>query len=93
MARSSFTTVGSSRLCNCIITKNIVRYGWNKRLRALFGSAQLKRIFEQFQSQLDEKILKAMRYVGERFVNKARLNGNYTDRTGTLEVQSGISFF
>lgn len=58
-------------------------------LRALFNGRQLQNIFDHFQEQIDDKVLEAFTYLGEEFVNKARISGNYTDRTGNLRSSIG----
>tara|TARA_B110001452_G_scaffold28410_1_gene22313 strand:- start:2275 stop:2703 length:429 start_codon:yes stop_codon:yes gene_type:complete len=60
-----------------------------KGLRALFTGSQLINVFNQFQQEVDKKTLEAFQYVGEQFVNKARVNGNYSDRTGNLRSSIG----
>lgn len=58
-------------------------------IKALFTGKQLTDIFEHFQKDVDDKTLQTLQYLGEQFVNKARLNGNYTDRTGNLRSSIG----
>lgn len=58
-------------------------------LKALFGAAQVKNILERFQEESDKKILRIYQYLGEEFVDKARLAGNYKDRTGNLRSSIG----
>lgn len=58
-------------------------------IKALFTGKQLANVFEQFQNEVDDKILQTLQYMGERFVNKARLSGNYRDRTGNLRSSIG----
>jgi len=58
-------------------------------LRALFTGRRLQNVFDRFEQEVDRKTLEAYRFVGERFVDKARLNGNYTDRTGNLRSSIG----
>lgn len=58
-------------------------------IRALFNGRQLQNIFETFQKDVDNKSLQTLQYMGEEFVNKARLSGNYTDRTGNLRSSIG----
>lgn len=58
-------------------------------IKALFTGKQLQSVFEQFQKEVDNKTLQTLQYMGEEFVNKARLSGNYTDRTGNLRSSIG----
>ncbi|MBD0822639.1 hypothetical protein [Aestuariibaculum marinum] len=58
-------------------------------LTPLFKGKQLQNIFDQFKKQVDEKTLQTLQYLGEQFVNQARLTGNYTDRTGNLRSSIG----
>lgn len=58
-------------------------------IKALFKGKQLQNIFETFEKDVDNKTLQTLQFVGEKFVNKARLTGNYTDRTGNLRSSIG----
>ncbi|MDB0602359.1 hypothetical protein PL373_14655 [Tenacibaculum maritimum] len=58
-------------------------------IKALFNGVQLNNIFEQFQEKVHSDILNTLRFVGEEFVNKARISGNYKDRTGNLRSSIG----
>lgn len=58
-------------------------------IRALFTGKQLQNIFETFQNDVENKMLLMLQYIGEQFVNKARLSGNYKDRTGNLRSSIG----
>jgi hypothetical protein len=41
-----------------------------------------------FKHQIDDAILK-LSFIGEEFINNAKLNGNYKDRTGNLRSSIG----
>ncbi|AOR28727.1 hypothetical protein FORMB_16880 [Formosa sp. Hel1_33_131] len=58
-------------------------------LRALFTGRQFQNVFDQFQQEVDRKTLEAYQFIGETFVNEARISGNYTDRTGNLRSSIG----
>ena len=58
-------------------------------LKSLFNGRQMQNIFSQFQERADEKAILTLQYLGEQFVNNARLSGNYTDRTGNLRSSIG----
>lgn len=58
-------------------------------VKALFTGKQVANIFEQFEKEADKKLLQTLQYLGEQFVNKARISGNYTDRTGNLRSSVG----
>ncbi|MEE9408268.1 MAG: hypothetical protein V3V28_09355 [Polaribacter sp.] len=58
-------------------------------IKALFNGVQLNNIFEQFQEKVHSDILNTLRFVGEEFVNKARITGNYKDITGNLRSSIG----
>lgn len=57
--------------------------------KSLFNGAQVQNIMEQFQEKLDSKTVEILQYIGEQFVNEARIKGNYTDRTGNLRSSIG----
>lgn len=58
-------------------------------LKALFTGRDVANVFDEFRQQAEDKMLLAMQYAGEQFVNKARLTGNYTDDTGNLRSSIG----
>ena len=58
-------------------------------LRPLFNTKQVQSVLADFKKKQDDKILKVLQFKGEEFVNKARLSGNYTDRTGNLRSSVG----
>ncbi|WP_142783352.1 hypothetical protein [Changchengzhania lutea] len=58
-------------------------------IRALFKGKQIESIFNQLQKDVDNKALQTLQYIGEQFVNEARISGNYTDRTGNLRSSIG----
>ena len=58
-------------------------------INPLFGGQLIKNIFDQFQKNLNHKIISTLQYLGEEFVNKARSVSTYKDRTGNLRVSIG----
>ncbi|SFS30783.1 hypothetical protein [Lutibacter maritimus] len=58
-------------------------------LKALFKGAQFREVFEQFEEQTNNKFLEILQYLGEKFVNEARSNDTYKDRTGNLRSSIG----
>ena len=58
-------------------------------IKSLFSAKQLENAFDQFQEKIHDDILQTFQFVGEHFVNNARLSGNYTDRTGNLRSSIG----
>lgn len=58
-------------------------------LRALFTSKQVGEFVDNFIERKQNQILQTLRFMGETFVNKARLSGNYQDRTGNLRSSIG----
>lgn len=58
-------------------------------LKALFNGRQLANIFDQFQEKVHDNILQTFQFIGEEFVNRARVSGNYKDRTGNLRSSIG----
>jgi hypothetical protein len=53
-----------------------------------FGNA-FSNVFNEFQEKAQNDILQTLQYAGETFVNKARISGNYKDRTGNLRSSIG----
>ena len=58
-------------------------------LSAMFNAQTVQNIFDQFINDNDAKVLQSLQYIGEEFINKARLNGNYKDKTGNLRSSIG----
>lgn len=58
-------------------------------LRALFAINNLQSAFDTFQRQVDDKVIVALSYMGETFVNKARSIDTYKDNTGNLRASIG----
>lgn len=58
-------------------------------IKALFSSNTISQVLEQFKSDVEDKLLETLQYVGEEFVNKARSNNTYRDRTGNLRSSIG----
>ena len=59
------------------------------KLRPVFNMQLVKSTIENFAQQYDEKSILTLQYLGEEFINKARISGNYTDRTGNLRSSIG----
>lgn len=55
----------------------------------LFGGRQVQNVLDQFVERQERNTHQSLQYLGEEFVNKARLSGNYTDRTGNLRSSIG----
>jgi len=60
-----------------------------KGIRALFTGRQVQNYLDGVMEEQEKKSLLSLQYLGEEFVNKARLTGNYTDRTGNLRSSVG----
>lgn len=58
-------------------------------LNPLFNSAALQAAFNQFQKDVDGKVVQSLQYLGEDFVNKARNVETYKDRTSNLRASIG----
>lgn len=58
-------------------------------LTPMFTSKQVSSFLEKKVIEYDRKTGLALQYIGEQFVNAARLDGNYTDRTGNLRSSIG----
>lgn len=58
-------------------------------LKALFGRQFIQDRLNQFEKSFNEKMYQTLLRAGEEFLNKARVNGNYTDRTGNLRASIG----
>lgn len=58
-------------------------------LKALFGKQQIARVLENFQKENDSRMIQTLQFLGEQFVNKARLSDTYRDRTGNLRSSIG----
>lgn len=60
-----------------------------KSLAPLFRIKSIEKLFEDAISDVDKKALETLKYMGEKFVNDARVKGNYNDRTGNLRSSIG----
>ena len=58
-------------------------------LKGLFSRATVQRFLDEKMEAATDKVLEALQYEGELFVNKARLGGNYKDQTGNLRSSIG----
>lgn len=58
-------------------------------LTPMFNARQIQSVFDQFLSDVDGKTLQSLQYLGEEFINKARMNGTYKDDTGNLRSSIG----
>ena len=58
-------------------------------LKAMFSVGAIREYMEEQINNAEDKVLQALQYEGELFVNKARSSGNYTDRTGNLRSSIG----
>lgn len=59
------------------------------KLKPLFGAAQVRKAFDNLAEEYDKKMISTLQFIGEQFVNDARIKGNYTDRTGNLRSSIG----
>jgi hypothetical protein len=62
------------------------------RLSGISAAFNLNAVKQHLTNKVDEieaKILEALQYEGEEFVNKARLSANFKDRTGNLRSSIG----
>lgn len=60
-----------------------------KGLQPLFTIGHVQNVHDDYVSDIINKEIKALIYIGEQFVGKARITGNYTDRTGNLRSSIG----
>ena len=58
-------------------------------IKALFTGKQLMDVFNHFEHDKEQKMLKILQYKGEEFINRARSNNTYVDRTGNLRSSIG----
>jgi len=58
-------------------------------MKALFQSSAIGAVMKQFMLMSDEAIIATLYYLGEGFVNRCKLEGNYKDRTGNLRSSIG----
>lgn len=58
-------------------------------LKPMFNLTAIREFMEQQINNAEDKVLQALQYEGELFVNKARTSGNYKDRTGNLRSSIG----
>ena len=58
-------------------------------LAARFSMTGIREYVQGQVDQIEQKTLEALQYQGEEFVNKARNNQTYTDRTGNLRSSIG----
>lgn len=58
-------------------------------LKALFGVNQIKQVLSDYVDSADSQVLESLKFLGEEFVNKARLTNTYLDDTGNLRSSIG----
>lgn len=58
-------------------------------LKSNFNVNDFEKIFKEKQREIENKIIRILRYVGELAVNEAKLNGNYKDHTANLRNSIG----
>lgn len=58
-------------------------------LRPLFNARMIRETMDNFREEAMAKTVERFQYLGELFVNKARLDGNYKDRTANLRSSIG----
>jgi len=54
-----------------------------------FKMSDINKVFQAADDQMVNSILRVLRYVGEKAVNEARLNGAYQDQTANLRNSIG----
>ena len=54
-----------------------------------FTPADIKRMLQEKIAKYEEKIVRILRFVGEKCINEAREYGSYQDRTGNLRSSIG----
>lgn len=59
-------------------------------IKPTFSKADVKAMFDDKFKRLDKVIIDRLQYIGETFVNNARLNGTYLDQTGNLRSSIGF---
>lgn len=58
-----------------------------------FTQADIHKRFENFMKVIEKRQIERLQYLGEQCVAKARLNGDYMDRTGNLRSSTGYVVF
>jgi len=58
-------------------------------IKALFNNAHIMSSLNEFKKRANENSLQTLQYVGNEFVNKARLLNTYLDDTGNLRSSIG----
>ena len=58
-------------------------------MKAMFTMGAIREFMESRINDAEAKMIEALEYAGEEFVNKARKTGNYTDDTGNLRSSIG----
>ena len=59
------------------------------KLTPKFNPEDITSMIEQRKEMLENEIIDRLQFIGETFVNNARANGEYTDRTGNLRSSIG----
>lgn len=55
----------------------------------LFRISQVVKVFNDLTEKVEKTSLETLQFMGEQFVNLARVKGNYNDRTGNLRSSIG----
>lgn len=55
-----------------------------------FDFSQIEKMLEEKSKQLDDNIIRAFRYLGEKCVSEAKTSGSYQDRTSNLRNSIGF---
>ncbi|SFE54357.1 hypothetical protein SAMN03003324_00841 [Pedobacter antarcticus] len=58
-------------------------------IKPSFTNAQVRKELERQLERIESAIISRLQYIGETFVNNARLNGKYLDQTGNLRSSIG----
>lgn len=55
-----------------------------------FKMQDIDKVIKQAEIQYQDKVIRILRFVGEKAVNEAKANGNYQDRTANLRNSIGF---
>ncbi|WP_316778414.1 hypothetical protein [Pedobacter antarcticus] len=58
-------------------------------IKPSFTNADVRKAMQIQLERIETAIVSRLRYIGETFVNNARMNGEYTDQTGNLRSSIG----
>ncbi len=58
-------------------------------IRPKFSERQIAHALDSFEESVKKKFIEVLEYIGEEFIERARKQGEYTDRTGNLRSSIG----